>query len=86
MNLGLDPSIFTEEVNPSSILKLDQELALVQQYGQMYPVRKPLGVRRLVRCPDHDILLYRAEYSLLSTVPKNYVSLYLDYSLILTLY
>jgi hypothetical protein len=73
---SLDPSIFTEQIDPSSIFTLDQELALVPQYGQIYPIRKPLCVRRLVRCPDHDNLLYRAEYSILSIIPKNYVSFY----------
>lgn len=72
-DLGLDHSIFTQEIDPSAIRTLDQDLALTGQYGAIYPIRKPLCSRRLVRCPEHDCLLYRAEYSLLSTAPKNYV-------------
>ncbi|KAI6175528.1 DyNactin Complex component [Aphelenchoides bicaudatus] len=69
---GLDPSIFTEEVDPSKIPTLDQDLALVNQHGIVFPIRKPLCARRQLRCPVHDRSLYRSEYSLLSTTPKNY--------------
>jgi len=69
---GLDPIIFTEEVDPSLIRSLNQDLMLVSQYGITYPVRKPLTPRRQMRCPEHDLLLYRSEYNLLSTTPKNY--------------
>ncbi|KAI6211823.1 hypothetical protein M3Y96_00475200 [Aphelenchoides besseyi] len=69
----LDPSIFTEPVDQGKIQKLSQVIRLPQcDPTQVFPIRKRMSCRLLVRCPEHELLIYRGEYDISNVNARHY--------------
>ncbi|CAD5226691.1 unnamed protein product [Bursaphelenchus xylophilus] len=70
----LDLSIYTQPVDEGNVPTLDQVIRLPYcNPSILYPVHKKLQSRKHVRCPEHDVTIYRGEFAILKTAAKHHI-------------
>src|SRR4051812_24214743 len=71
-NLELNPSIYTDVVDPGKIPTLSQFLAqpLFGTTGVLLPTKVKMMARRSLRCVESDSMIYKGEYGPTVVKPK----------------
>ncbi|CAD5218781.1 unnamed protein product [Bursaphelenchus okinawaensis] len=70
----LDPSVYTEQVSEYDVPKLEQVIRLpFCNPKAMYPIHLKMHGRIHVRCPEHDVTIYRGEFAILKTKPRHHI-------------